>query len=105
MPVLELCNIIKHFGAIHALNGVDLSLDASEVIGLMGAKKVDGIAVAAGMANALRQGGRHSRHPARRLPQCRGEAQGRGRFGQEGWQSRPEGPDLQGPLSLYAQDR
>lgn len=52
MPVLELRHIIKHFGAIHSLNDVDLSLDAGEVLGLMGAKKVDGIAVAAAMANA-----------------------------------------------------
>ena len=36
MPVLELRNIVKHFGAIHALNGVDLSLGAGEVLGLMG---------------------------------------------------------------------
>ncbi len=36
MPVLELSNISKHFGAIHALNDVSFSLEPGEVIGLMG---------------------------------------------------------------------
>ena len=36
MPVLELRQVVKHFGAIHALNGVDLSLEPGEVLGLMG---------------------------------------------------------------------
>jgi simple sugar transport system ATP-binding protein len=36
VPVLELRNIVKHFGAIHALNGVDLAVEPSEVLGLMG---------------------------------------------------------------------
>ena len=36
MPVLELERISKHFGAIHALNDVDLTLEAGEVLGLMG---------------------------------------------------------------------
>ncbi len=36
MPVLELANISKHFGAIHALNDVSLSLEPGEVVGLMG---------------------------------------------------------------------
>ena len=36
MPVLELSNIVKHFGAIHALNDVSLSLEPGEVVGLMG---------------------------------------------------------------------
>ena len=36
MPVLELRNISKNFGAIRALNGVDLSLEPGEVLGLMG---------------------------------------------------------------------
>ena len=36
MPVLELRTIVKHFGAIHALSDVDLSLEPSEVLGLMG---------------------------------------------------------------------
>ena len=36
MPVLELKNISKHFGAIHALNEVSLSLEPGEVVGLMG---------------------------------------------------------------------
>ena len=36
MPVLELRNIVKHFGAIHALNDIDLSIEAGEVLGLMG---------------------------------------------------------------------
>lgn len=35
-PVLELRGIAKHFGAIHALNEVDLSLEPGEVLGLMG---------------------------------------------------------------------
>ncbi len=36
MPVLELRNIVKHFGAIHALNDVDLHVEPGEVLGLMG---------------------------------------------------------------------
>ena len=36
MPVLELRNLSKHFGAIEALVGVDLSLEAGEILGLMG---------------------------------------------------------------------
>ena len=36
MAVLELTNIGKHFGAIKALNDVSISLEAGEVIGLMG---------------------------------------------------------------------
>ena len=36
MNLLELSSITKHFGAIHALVGVDLSLKAGEVVGLMG---------------------------------------------------------------------
>ncbi len=36
MPVLELTNISKHFGAIQALNGVSLTLEGGEVVGLMG---------------------------------------------------------------------
>ena len=36
MNLLELSNITKHFGAIHALVGVDLSIKAGEVVGLMG---------------------------------------------------------------------
>ncbi|NGO49740.1 ATP-binding cassette domain-containing protein [Allomesorhizobium camelthorni] len=36
MAVLRLEGISKHFGAIHALNDVSLSLEAGEVIGLMG---------------------------------------------------------------------
>ena len=36
MAVLELANISKHFGAIHAVNDVSLSLERGEVIGLMG---------------------------------------------------------------------
>ncbi len=36
MPVLELRGISRHFGAIQALNGVDLSIESGEVIGLMG---------------------------------------------------------------------
>jgi simple sugar transport system ATP-binding protein len=36
MALLELKNISKHFGAIHALNDVSLSLEPGEVVGLMG---------------------------------------------------------------------
>jgi simple sugar transport system ATP-binding protein len=36
MPVLQLSAISKHFGAIHALTGVDLSVEQGEAVGLMG---------------------------------------------------------------------
>jgi len=36
LPILELQGVSKHFGAIHALNEVDLTLDHGEVLGLMG---------------------------------------------------------------------
>ena len=36
MALLELANISKHFGAIHALNDVSLTLQPGEVVGLMG---------------------------------------------------------------------
>lgn len=36
MAVLELENISKHYGAIQALSGVSLSLEAGEVVGLVG---------------------------------------------------------------------
>lgn len=36
MAVLELTNISKHFGAIHALNDVSLQLEPGQVTGLMG---------------------------------------------------------------------
>ena len=36
MAVLELANISKHFGAIQAVSDVSLSIDAGEVVGLMG---------------------------------------------------------------------
>lgn len=36
MPVLELLNISKHFGAIQAVNDISISLEAGEVVGLMG---------------------------------------------------------------------
>jgi simple sugar transport system ATP-binding protein len=36
MAVLELVNISKHFGAIHALDDVSIQLDAGHTIGLMG---------------------------------------------------------------------
>ena len=36
MAVLELRNISKHFGAIHALNDVSLVIEPGEVVGLMG---------------------------------------------------------------------
>ena len=34
-PILELHSVSKHFGAIHALNEVDLALHQGEVLGLM----------------------------------------------------------------------
>ncbi len=36
VPALELRNISKHFGAIHALTDVDLAMEPGEVLGLMG---------------------------------------------------------------------
>ena len=36
MAVLQLVDLSKHFGAIHALDNISLTLDAGEVIGLMG---------------------------------------------------------------------
>lgn len=36
MALLELRNVSKHFGAIHALNEVNLTLGAGEIVGLMG---------------------------------------------------------------------
>lgn len=36
MAVLELTNISKHFGAIHAVSDVSFSLEPGEVVGLMG---------------------------------------------------------------------
>jgi simple sugar transport system ATP-binding protein len=36
MAILELAGVSKHFGAIHALTGVSLTLRAGEVVGLMG---------------------------------------------------------------------
>ena len=36
MPVLELREISKHFGAIHALTDVDLTIERGEALGLMG---------------------------------------------------------------------
>ena len=36
VSVLELANISKHFGAIQAVNDVSFSLEAGEVVGLMG---------------------------------------------------------------------
>ena len=36
MAVLELTNISKHFGAIHALNDVSLTMEPGQVVGLMG---------------------------------------------------------------------
>ena len=36
MPLLELNGIAKHFGAIEALKGVDLTIEPGEAVGLMG---------------------------------------------------------------------
>ena len=36
MAILELTNISKNFGAIQAVNDISLSLEAGEVVGLMG---------------------------------------------------------------------
>ena len=35
-PVIEMENIVKHFGGVHALDGVDLSLRDHEILGLLG---------------------------------------------------------------------
>jgi ABC-type sugar transport system ATPase subunit len=35
-PIIEMENIVKHFGRVHALNGVDLSLRDNEILGLLG---------------------------------------------------------------------
>lgn len=36
MPVLELRNIVKHYGPVHALDGVSFHLDEGEIVGLVG---------------------------------------------------------------------
>jgi len=36
IPVIEMCNIKKNFGAVQALRGVDLTLHHNEVLGLVG---------------------------------------------------------------------
>jgi simple sugar transport system ATP-binding protein len=36
LPVLQLSNVSKHFGAIQAVNDVSLSIEPGEVVGLMG---------------------------------------------------------------------
>jgi len=36
MPALELINISKHFGAIHAVDDVSMTLESGQVVGLMG---------------------------------------------------------------------
>ncbi|RYE78452.1 MAG: sugar ABC transporter ATP-binding protein, partial [Hyphomicrobiales bacterium] len=36
MALLELSNISKHFGAIHAVNDVSFTIEPGEVVGLMG---------------------------------------------------------------------
>jgi len=36
LPLLEIRNVAKSFGAIRAVNGISLTVDAGEVIGLMG---------------------------------------------------------------------
>jgi simple sugar transport system ATP-binding protein len=36
VPVLELQDIAKHFGGVHALDGVSVALEAGQVVGLMG---------------------------------------------------------------------
>ena len=36
MSLLEISNVAKSFGAIRAVNGISLTVDAGEVIGLMG---------------------------------------------------------------------
>jgi simple sugar transport system ATP-binding protein len=36
LPVLQLSNISKHFGAIQAVNDISLSIEPGEVVGLMG---------------------------------------------------------------------
>jgi simple sugar transport system ATP-binding protein len=36
MPLIELVNVSKHFGAIHAVTNVSLKIEEGEIIGLMG---------------------------------------------------------------------
>ena len=36
LPVLELTEVSKHFGAIQAVSNVSLSFEPGEVVGLMG---------------------------------------------------------------------
>lgn len=36
MSLLEVKGVTKHFGSVHVLNGVDLSIDAGTVVGLVG---------------------------------------------------------------------
>jgi simple sugar transport system ATP-binding protein len=36
MAILELTNVSKHFGAIHAVNDISLALESGSVVGLMG---------------------------------------------------------------------
>jgi simple sugar transport system ATP-binding protein len=36
MPLLDVRDVTKHFGAIHALDGVSLEIEPGEVVGLMG---------------------------------------------------------------------
>lgn len=36
MPLIELANICKHFGAVQALSGVSLAIEPGEVVGLLG---------------------------------------------------------------------
>ena len=34
--VLSIANLSKHFGGIHALNGIDLQIQTGEILGLIG---------------------------------------------------------------------
>ena len=87
MPVLELQGVSKHFGAIHALNEVDLMLESGEVLGLMGdngAGKSTLVKVIAGNFPPTRRRNPHRRR-SRAFPQA-------GRGAREGHRGRLSGP-------------
>src|SRR5215470_17857245 len=36
MPLLEACNLTKHFGGLAAVSGLDLTVETGEIVGLIG---------------------------------------------------------------------